>query len=473
MNKMNITEWVDQNEQRLVDLSKAIWEHAEVSLREFKSSDLLASELERVGFEVERGVADMPTAFIATYGSGKPIIGVLGEYDALPGLSQKVSAVEEPVESGGAGHGCGHNLLGVGSLGGILALKETMADNGLPGTIKYFGCPAEETLVGKVFMARDGLFNDLDAALTWHPSSINSTWRLSSLALNSVKFNFHGVPAHAAVSPENGRSALDGVMLMDIGVNYLREHIAQESRIHSVITEGGKQPNVVPSEAQIWYYIRAPRRKLVEEIYKRVLDIAKGASLMTGTTFSTEFLVGCYDYVSNETLTQVLEGCFKEVGAPEFKPEAQQLARQLEDTFSPGQKEAALRTLGNPTELTKITLHEEYLEGGVGKGRVLPGSTDVGDVSYIAPTAQFTTCCQPIGTAGHSWQVTAACGSMIGQQGMMIAAKVLALGGLELLTKPQVLKDARKEFEEMVEREGRYESPVPADLTSVPGLLRD
>jgi len=473
MKRRIVLEWVDQNEQRLNELSEAIWEYAEVGLREFKSADLLASELEKAGFEVERGVAGMPTAFVAAYGSGKPIIGILGEYDALPGLSQKVSAVEEPVESGGAGHGCGHNLLGVGSLGGILALKEAMVNNSLTGTIKYFGCPTEETVTGKVFMARDGLFNDLDGALTWHPSSVNSTWQLRSLAVNSVKFNFHGVPAHAAASPEHGRSALDGVMLMDIGVNYLREHIPQESRIHSVITKGGKQPNVVPPEAQIWYYIRAPRRKSVEEIYERVLDIAKGASLMTDTTFSTEFLVGCYDYVPNETLTQVLEGCLKEVGAPKFKPEAKQLARQLEATFAPGQKESALRAFDAPAELTKVTLHEECLEGGIGKGRILPGSTDVGDVSYITPTAQFTTCCQPIGTAGHSWQVTAACGSMIGQQGMMVAAKVLALGGLEILTKPQILEDARKEFEEMVGREGTYESPVPVDLKPALELLRD
>ena len=460
--------WVDRNRKRLRELSRTIWELAEVGFREYKSAELLASELEKEGFKIERGVAGMPTAFVATCGSGKPVIGILGEYDALPGLSQKVSAVKEPVKPGEAGHGCGHNLLGVGSLGGVLAAKEAMVKSGTSGTLKYLGCPAEEMLMGKVFMAREGLFNNLDAALAWHPTGVNSTWRSTSLALNSVKFNFQGISAHAAAAPAQGRSALDGVILMDIGVNYLREHIIQEARIHSVITKGGSEPNVVPAEAQIWYYIRAPRRKEVAEIYNRVLSIARGAALMTETTFDTEFIAGCYDFVPNEILTRLLDRCLKRAGAPKFTTEAKELASRLEATLASGAKEAILRANNIPIELSKSTLHEECIEGGTGKGRILPISTEVGDVSYITPTAQFNICCQPVGTAGHSWQATAASGSDIGYEGMMAAAKTLALASFELLTRPQVLKEAKREFKEMIKREGGYKSPLPADLK--PGL---
>ena len=467
----SVTKWVDDNADRLIELCDEIWRYAEPGLIEFESAEALATELEDNGFEVERGVAGMPTAFVASFGTGSPVIGILGEYDALPGLTQKVSAEKEPFESGAAGHGCGHNLLGVGALGAAIAIKEAMVDHNIEGTIKYFGCPAEETLVGKVFMARDGFFDDLDAALTWHPFSFNAVMASSSLALNSVKFNFHGVSSHAAANPEAGRSALKAAQLMDTGVHYMREHVAQEARIHSVITEGGGEPNVVPPESQIWYYVRAPRRQSVDEIYSWILDIAKGAALMTGTTYDIEFLVGCSNVVVNNTLNELLSKRLEEVGAPQYNDADQEFADKLVATFKPGQAAMITRAFGLPEEFATIVLHEDTA-GILGEGKVMPGSTDVGDVSWVTPTAQFGTCCSPFGTAGHSWQQTAASGSGIGHRGTLIAAKVLALAGLDLLTDSDLLERARREFEDGLNTRGVYKPPIPADLAPPLDLLK-
>ncbi|HEU5087876.1 MAG TPA: amidohydrolase, partial [Roseiflexaceae bacterium] len=288
-----VLEYLDQHDEKLSYLAREIWQRPEIALQETFASNLLAGEIEAAGFRVRRNVGQMPTAFVAEWGSGAPIIGILGEYDALPGLSQAMSTERNALEQGGAGHGCGHNLFGVASFGAAVAIKEAMQANNLPGTVRFYGCPAEETLVGKTFMAREGVFDDLDAAIAWHPGDTNTVWASSSLAMNSFKVNFYGVASHAAVDPHNGRSALDGVMLMDIGVNYLREHIIPEARIHSVITSGGQAPNVVPAYAQVWYFVRAPRRDQVEEIYQRVLKIAEGAALMSDTTHEIDFVTGC------------------------------------------------------------------------------------------------------------------------------------------------------------------------------------
>ena len=265
---------------------------------------------------MRKPVADIPTAFVAEWGSGTPVIGILGEYDALPGLSQKVSTVREPVVDGGPGHGCGHNLLGVAGFGAALAAKASMESSGLKGTIRYFGCPAEETLMGKVFMARDGVFDGLDVALTWHPMYANTVWAAASTALNSFKLSFHGRSAHAAGAPEAGRSALDAVVLTEVGVNFLREHMSSEYRIHCVITHGGEAPNIVPAFAQSWYYVRAPSRSQVEEMYQRVLNVARGAALMTDTTLEVELVAACHDLLSNETVEKVLLTNMRKVGAP-------------------------------------------------------------------------------------------------------------------------------------------------------------
>jgi aminobenzoyl-glutamate utilization protein B len=454
-----VLSYLDASEDKLIDLAKDIWEHPEHGLQETRSSKLLADELQKAGFSVDMGVDQMPTAFAASWGEGKPIVGILGEYDALPGLSQKVSVTREHIEEGAPGHGCGHNLLGVGSLGAALAAKEAMEKDKVKGTIRYYGCPAEETMIGKIFMARAGIFDDLDAAISWHPFYANTVWSCSSLAMNSFKVNFYGVAAHAAAAPEAGRSALDGVQLMDIGVNYLREHIIEKARIHCVITNGGEAPNVVPPSAQVWYYVRAPLREQVDDVYSRMLDIAKGAALMTGTTFEIDFLTGGYDMLPNDRLGELLLEKLKQVGPPKFTDEEKGFAKQLQATLPPGVVENTLRSYGLTREEVGDPLCEKIVEP-FDKGKVLPASTDVGDVSHITPTAQITTCCQALGTPVHTWQNTASVGSSIGFKGMMLAAKTMALAALDLETKPNILEAARVEFEEKT-RGKKYVSPLP------------
>lgn len=462
-------DYLDQEDERLAYLARQIWERPEVALEERFASGLLADELEAAGFRVERAVAGMPTAFVASWGAGGPTIGILGEYDALPGLSQQLSFERSPVAQGGPGHGCGHNLFGVASFGAALAIKAHLEANGLPGTVRYYGCPAEETLVGKTFMARAGLFDDLDAALAWHPGDSNIVWAGSSLAMNSFKVNFHGVTSHAAADPHNGRSALDGAMLMDIGVNYLREHIIPEARIHSVITSGGQAPNVVPASAQIWYYVRAPRRDQVEAIYARVLDIAKGAALMSGTSYDIDFVTGCYELLPNSVLSRLLLEKMQEAGPLSFSAEEQAFARQLQASFAPGTLESAFALAKKLVDaeldpaLIEVPLWEQILPHR-DDDRVMPGSTEVGDVSQITPTGQVTTCCWPMGTPGHSWQITASSGSSIGFKGMQLAAKAMALAGIDLLTRPDLLAEAKAEFQR--KRGGRpYVSPLPEGTT--------
>ncbi|MCP4539716.1 MAG: amidohydrolase [Chloroflexi bacterium] len=454
-----VLDFLDANETKFVDLAKAIWERPELGVLEIFASRLIADQLEEAGFSVEMGTGQMPTAFVASWGEGEPIIGILGEYDALPSISQKVSPVHDPIEEGGAGHGCGHNLLGVGALGAVLAAKEVMEKENIPGTLRYYGCPAEETLVGKVYMARDGVFDDLDAALTWHPGYTNSLWASIATAMNSFKVNFHGVAAHAGGSPELGRSALDGVQLMDVGVNYMREHVPQDARIHCVITEGGQAPNVVPPYAQVWYYVRAPNREQVDSIYAWMLDIAQGAALMTGTTYDVEFLTGCYNTLSNDVIGDMLMERLKEVGAPQFTDEERAFARKLQESFPPGSIESSLEHYKMTREEIGDPLCDKIIEP-YDKGKVEGGSTDVGDVSYITPTAQITTCCGVLGAPGHSWQAVAVSGSSIGMKGMMVAAKALALATLDLQTKPDLLAAARKEFEKST-ADDKYKSPLP------------
>jgi len=467
---MNIKEailhYLDEKQKLLTDLAKDIWDHPQLGLKETYASKLIADVLQKEDFSITKDVGNMPTAFIASWGKGKPIIGILGEYDALPGLSQKVSTKKEPIKDGQPGHGCGHNLLGVGSLGATLAIKEAMKNNGINGTIRYYGCPAEETLIGKVFIAKDGVFNDLDASLTWHPMNLNTVWNSSCFAMNSFKLNFHGIAAHAAASPEKGRSALDGVMLTDIGVNYLREHIIEESRIHCVITNGGLAPNVVPDYAQIWYFVRAPRREQVEEIYSRVLDIAKGAALMTGTTFDVEFITGCYEYLPNNTIGEIMKEKLKEVGAPKFTEEERKFATELEKTMPAGSFETTLKSSGLTREEVGGFLSDKIIENGpLSKGKILAGSTDVGDVSWITPTAQFITTATGVNVAQHSWQSTATFGSSIGSKGMIVAAKTLALTAFDLLTKPNILNNAQDEFKKVTGGK-KYISPLPENLNS-------
>lgn len=458
--------YLDEQAARLAELARAVWAKPEVGLKESFAAGLLAGELERAGFTVRRGVGQMPTAFVASWGTGSPILGILGEYDALPGLSQALSPTKEPVEEGGPGHGCGHNLLGVASIGAVLALKEVMEREKIAGTIRYYGCPAEETLVGKVFMAKDGVFDDLSAALAWHPGYTNSSeGKGSYLAMNSFKVNFYGKASHAGGTPHLGRSALDGAMLMDVGVNYLREHVEQDVRMHSVITHGGDAPNIVPPYAQIWYYVRAPRREQVEQTYARMLDIAKGAALMSGTSYDVEFVTGCYNMLPNQVIAELMQRKLEQVGAPKFSDEEKAFARKIQESVAPEAVEATVAHV--LTHVGKGVTREDL--GEVLCEKVIPpseipsimhGSTEVSDVSQITPTASFGTCCHPLGAPGHSWQLAAAAGSGIGMRGMLVAAKTLALAGVDLLTHPETVQAARAEFDKATAGR-RYVSPLP------------
>ena len=447
----------------LRDLSRQVWEYAEVGLIEEKSAAAQEEYLRGEGFAVKMGTGGMPTAFVAEWGAGKPVIGFLGEYDALAGLSQKAVPYREPVVQGEPGHGCGHNLLGAASIGAAVALKRYLEAHKMGGTVRYYGCPAEETLVGKVFMARDGVFDDLDVAITWHPGAVNTVQLGSSNGVNSAKFTFHGKTAHAAGDPHHGRSALDAVELMNIGANYLREHVISDARIHYVITDGGGQPNVVPARAQVWYYVRAPHRPQVEEIYSRLLDVAKGAALMTGTTFDVEFLAGCYDVLPNDALANVCLEVFKAVGAPKFSDGEIAFASELAKSLDRKQTEESLKAMGAPKELFEQLVNTTVIDP-VDKGKVMAGSTDVGDVSWIVPTVQISTACWPIGCPGHSWQIAASSGHSLGERGMLKAAEVMAGAAVALVHNPTLIDKAKEEFSNRLEGQ-KYRTPLPEGLT--------
>ena len=333
MSKDTVHERIEDRRTELVALTRDIWENPELGLQETDSAELLADALAAEGFTVDRGVGGMETAFVASYGTGGPAIGILGEYDALPGLSQKSVARREPVEEGAPGHGCGHNLFGVGSLGAAVAIREAIERGDLDGTIRYYGCPAEETLVGKVYLARAGAFDDLDAALTWHPSQVSAPWKSRSLAMNSIEYTFRGQSAHAADSPESGRSALDAVELMNTGAEFMREHVTDDARLHYSITNGGGAPNVVPAEASVWYFVRAPTRAQVDRITDWLDDVAEGATLMSQTTVERRFLTGCYDYIANDVLSDALLANMRELGSIPYTDEDREFAAELRDTL--------------------------------------------------------------------------------------------------------------------------------------------
>lgn len=458
-----ILKYLEQQENHLSELAKTIWEKPELPLHETYVSQLQAEELEKAGFSIQKNIGNMSTAFVATWGSGSPTIGFLGEYDALPGLSQKVSNTREPVSENGPGHGCGHNLLGIGSLGAALALKDVLESKGISGTVKYYGCPAEETLVGKVFMARDGVFDDLDVALTWHPYYLNEVWNHSTMTMNSFKINFHGVSTHESGFPEAGKSALDAVLLTEQGVNLLHRHITHDAYSHRVITDGGVIPDCVPDYSQMWYFLRAPHRDQLDVIYSRVLEIVQGAALMTQTSYDIDFLTGTYDYIPNLTVGEVLSEKFKKVGPPAFTEVERDFARELQKSLEPGAIESYLEYLNADSLSVDVgnLLCEEIIPRS--KGRVLAGSTEVGDVSHITPTGQVSTCCMPLGCGVHTWQAVASFGSTIGFKGMMLASKVLALGALDLVLKPELLVKAKEEFQKSTKGK-KYVSPLPGDV---------
>ena len=421
---------IDANTTAYADAAMQIWNFAELGYQEYKSSALLQKTLKEAGFTITTGVAGMPTAFIAEYGSGKPVIGILGEYDALPGLSQAVVPEEKPIEAGEPGHGCGHHLFGVGSAAAAIAVAEWLTKTKTTGTIRYYGTPAEEGGGGKTYMVKAGMFDDVDAVLHWHPSNNNSANASSSLANKSAKFRFYGTSAHAAGAPWFGRSALDGVESMNYMVNMMREHIPVESRIHYVITEGGKAPNVVPAFAEVFYYCRHPDMDMVKQNFEWIVKAAEGAAMGTQTRMEYEVIHGLYNVKPNETLSKVMNRNLNLIGGYEYNDEERAFAEKLQETL------IAPSNLANTNAVMPYRVEED----GIG------GSTDVGDVSWVVPTAGMRAATWVPGTSGHSWQAVAAGGTSIGTKGMIVAAKTMALTAIDLYKDPSIIETAKEEL---------------------------
>ena len=421
---------LDASAPHYATVAKQIWTFAEVGYMEEKSSALLQSELKNAGFTVKPGVAGEPTAFIAEYGSGKPVIAILGEFDALPGLSQDSVPERKPLRAGGPGHGCGHHLFGTASVASAIVLKQWMQTNNVKGTLRMIGTPAEEGGSGKVYMVRDGVFNDVDAVIAWHPGDDNSVTGERSMANITGKFRFHGISSHAAAAPERGRSALDGVEAMDFMTNYLREHIPDGTRIHYVITNGGRAPNVVPDEAEVYYYVRHVDMAVVKDVWNRVVNAAKGAALGTGTTYDLQLVGSVYSLLPNETLAKVQQRALERVGGYTYTPDERAFAERL-------QKSDAFTAV--PLETTAKVKPLSIGAAGV-------ASTDVGDVSWVVPTTQLSAATWVPGTSAHSWQAVAAGGTTIGYKGMMVAAKAMALTGAELFSSPATVEAAKAEL---------------------------
>ena len=449
---------IERRKAELCDVNKAIWEFAEVGLEEKRSAALLVGKLKEAGFEVKTGLANMPTAFVASYGSGKPIIGILAEYDALPGLSQKVSPVQEPFTEGAAGHACGHSGLGTGALGAVLGIQEAMKKHKLPGTIRLYGTPAEETLIGKIYMSLDGQFNDLDICLHWHPATRNEAWAGSSKALVSAKFTFSGLAAHASGSPENGRSALDGVELMNVGANYMREHLKEDARLHYVITNGGGAPNVVPAEASVWYFVRADSHQDVEKNFAWLQKIAEGAALMSRTKLSMQIDTDCHEIIPNGPLSQLIERRLLSIGAPQPTDAEIEFARRLQTPL-------VEQFQRNFPDAIESNIHRTS-----SSPRPTGGSTDVGDISWHVPTGGLRTACFPSESPGHSWQNVASIGSTIGEKGIVYAAKVLATTTIDLLEQPNLISAARADWE--LRMKGRKYTTLIPEGQKAPSKIR-
>jgi aminobenzoyl-glutamate utilization protein B len=462
---MNLPEWIDSNQKTFTGLSDAVWGFAELGYKEVQSSNLLEETLEGQGFKVEKGLAEIPTAFVASYSKGKgPVVAILGEFDALPGLSQDCVPYRQPLAEGMPGHGCGHNLLGVAGIAAVFALKEALDAGDVQGTIRYYGCPAEEGGAGKAFMAKAGIFDDVDICITWHPDTFNGVLWGNFLANYRVVFKFHGKPAHAAADPYNGRSALDAVELMNVGVNYLREHMIPDARVHYVtINGGGTAPNVVPAEAASLYSVRTPKMEQLNPLFDRVKDIAKGAALMTGTTVDIEVISGMSNLLVSDTINNVLQKELEAVGAPKFSQEDIAFAEEISKSIPPDSFAESAPLYGlDPDEIEamkKQVLHEAVLRPYKPE-IVQPGSTDVGDVSWVAPTGQITTACQALGTPGHSWQTVAQGRMGIGHKGMLYAAKVMALAAKDFLQDPELVRKAKDEFKRRRSAVD-YTSPIP------------
>lgn len=465
-----ISELVDEKKQVYAEMSDAIWGFAEPRFQEFDSSKIQQEYLASRGFAIKADLAGEETAFIAEYGSGKPILAFLGEFDALSSLQQEADQTERILIEGKTnGHGCHHHLLGTSAVAAVDALKTYMEENQIPGTIRYYGCPAEENAGGKAYLVRDGYFNDCDAAITWHPGTSNKTSADDGYLANfRVFFTFYGISSHAAGAPELGRSALDAVEIMDIGVNFMREHMIDAARIHGAITNsGGIAPNVIPSEAQVLYAIRAPKVTQVKKLYERMCDIAQGAALITGTTVDIRQVAAYSNVIRNETLEDVMDAHLRHFVPIGYTDEEKAYAAKFKEVITELDKEGlknAISRIASKDErqaVMEMSLLDFVIDKNANTGG--GGSTDVGDVSWVVPTGQVSVVTCAAGTAFHSWQCVAQGKSSIAYKGMIAAAKIMACTGVDLLTKPELLESAKKDWVENLEGE-TYPNPLPADV---------
>src|ERR1700730_5955193 len=440
---------VNKNAPQYQQVSKQIWDYAELGYHEQKSSALLQQQLRAAGFKVETPMPDMPTAFVASYGSGQPVIGILGEFDALPGLSQEASPDRKPVVDAAPGHACGHNLLGSAAALAAVSLKQHMESKHIAGTLRYYGTPAEEGGSGKVYMVRAGLFKDVDVVLHWHPSDANGITNGGMLAVTSAKFTFHGVAAHAAMAPDRGRSALDGVMLMGSGVEFLREHVPSNTRIHYIITKGGVAPNVVPDLAQVFLMARSPSGELLGEIWERVVKCARGAAMMTDTTVDVKIVSSDANIIPNGPLAALAQKEMEEVGGFTYTPAEKEFAEELQKSLPPN--------AAGHFEKTSTIMPLRPADPNAPAA-----STDVGDVSWNVPTIGFLSATFVPGVAPHTWQAAATAGMSIGQEGMLISAQSLALLGADFYKHPEVIAAARGDLQSQLNTM-TYRSAIPAD----------
>ena len=466
-NKHVIWDFVSKNQKRFQELADKVWSTPETCYSEQNSMSAHVDELIYQGFSVTKGIANIPTAVVGEYGTDGPIIAFLGEYDALAGLSQKADVFhQDPVKKGDNGHGCGHNLLGSASMQAAVALKEWLKDSNLPGVVRYYGCPAEEGGAAKTFMVRDNLFKDVDVAITWHPGCLPGIVKGSSLANCRVDFTFEGRASHAAVSPHLGRSALDAIELMNVGVNYMREHMPDKARIHyALIDGGGISPNVVQAKAKVRYVVRDETTPKMMELLERVKEIAKGAALMTQTKVKTKILAGVSNLVYNETLGNIMQGNLDQLGAPEFSKEEHLYAKKYQDTLTRKDIESAYSHAG--IDLVEGQVLAETVVAGDVKPVDMGGSTDVADVSWVVPTVSLWGANYAIGTPFHSWQMTAQGKSSIAIKGMTHAAMVMAATGSDLILNKTILDDAWSEHNKTIEKEGYV---LPISLSASPPI---
>ena len=473
-----VTESIDRRADWLFSLSDAIFDHPETAFQEYFAAELLCGALLREGFTVTEGLGDLPTAFCGRFGEGKPVIGILGEYDALPGMSQRAGVTHpEPVEAGAAGHGCGHNLLGVGSLAAVIAVKDYLEANRLPGTVIYFGCPGEEGGAGKGFLARAGVFDEVDALLAWHPASLNTAPPRPSLANQQMLYEFRGVSAHAAAHPERGRSALDALTLMNTGIQFLREHIPATAKIHyAVLDAGGTSPNVVQSSSAM-YLIREASQEALEPLVQRVNKVAQGAAMMTETEVQITFIKSCANLIPNQTLSQILSRNLAEMPFPEYNAEELALAQAMKDTIPTVSPFFAIaRKLGGEYARFADEHVDEPIHNILNPELPIPmvpsTSTDVGDVSWLAPTAEVQVCTACSNTVGHTWQRTAQGKSAPARKGMLHAGRILAGAAIDLLTDPNLVAEARREWQQQLH--GRAYTPMPENAAPrIPGGYKE